>query len=195
MSYAEFSARLRGGKTLHGLDASAASVFGQNFRSCQSNVASRRAPTQPSRPTFALCRPFVDDADDSAPRHCRIAVYGCLRQATSSRVSSLPLVGLGCTHVPEALETHECYGRWEARVSGGTTRGSSRCPRPVGGRGVQRTGRPPGPSLPTSRLVRSAPSFAELLVDCPEIGMNIIIQVLAEEELPGLPPGGGILAK
>ncbi|KAG0443337.1 hypothetical protein HPB47_015030 [Ixodes persulcatus] len=37
--------------------------------------------------------------------------------------------------------------------------------------------------------------ITELLVDCPEIGMNIIIQVLAEEELPGLPPGGGILAK
>ncbi|CAN7947678.1 unnamed protein product [Ixodes pacificus] len=110
-------------------------------------------------------------------------------------MSSLPFVGLGCTRVPEALQTHECYGRWEARVRGGTTGASSRRPRPVGGRGVRRTGRPPGPSLRASRLLRSAPSFAELLVDCPEIGMNIIIQVLAEEELPGLPPGGGILAK
>lgn len=37
--------------------------------------------------------------------------------------------------------------------------------------------------------------ITELLVDSPELEMNIIIQILAEEELPGLPPGGGILAK
>lgn len=37
--------------------------------------------------------------------------------------------------------------------------------------------------------------IAEMIRDSAELELNNIIQTLAEEELPGLPPGGGILAK
>lgn len=37
--------------------------------------------------------------------------------------------------------------------------------------------------------------ITEMVAESPDMELNTIIQTLAEEELPGLPPGGGILAK